>query len=60
MKRDYYEVLGVDRNVSQSDLKKAFKRQEAVAVSVASMVDKEALDIAGRSKPVEKIGSRWV
>ncbi len=26
MKRDYYEVLGVDRNVSQSDLKKAFKR----------------------------------
>tara|TARA_B100000214_G_scaffold74576_1_gene50153 strand:- start:98 stop:1018 length:921 start_codon:yes stop_codon:yes gene_type:complete len=26
VKRDYYEVLGVDRNVSQSDLKKAFKR----------------------------------
>ncbi len=26
MKRDYYEVLGVDRNVSQNDLKKAFKR----------------------------------
>ena len=26
MKRDYYEILGVDRNVSQSDLKKAFKR----------------------------------
>tara|TARA_B100000686_G_scaffold352365_1_gene454101 strand:- start:1281 stop:2201 length:921 start_codon:yes stop_codon:yes gene_type:complete len=26
VKRDYYEVLGVDRNVSQNDLKKAFKR----------------------------------
>ncbi len=26
MKKDYYEVLGVDRDVSQSDLKKAFKR----------------------------------
>ncbi len=26
MKRDYYEVLGVDRNIAQSDLKKAFKR----------------------------------
>ena len=26
MKRDYYEILGVDRSVSESDLKKAFKR----------------------------------
>ena len=26
MKRDYYEILGVDRNVSFPDLKKAFKR----------------------------------
>ena len=26
MKRDYYEILGVDRNVSAPDLKKAFKR----------------------------------
>ncbi len=26
MKRDYYQVLGVDKNVSQNDLKKAFKR----------------------------------
>jgi len=26
VKKDYYEVLGVDRDVSQSDLKKAFKR----------------------------------
>ena len=26
MKRDYYEVLGVDRSVSEGDLKKAFKR----------------------------------
>ncbi|WP_455198246.1 molecular chaperone DnaJ [Kaarinaea lacus] len=25
-KRDYYEVLGVERNVSEADLKKAFKR----------------------------------
>ena len=24
-KRDYYEVLGVDRNVSDSDIKKAFR-----------------------------------
>jgi len=26
VKRDYYEILGVDRNVSAPDLKKAFKR----------------------------------
>tara|TARA_B100001057_G_scaffold230834_1_gene231066 strand:+ start:543 stop:1460 length:918 start_codon:yes stop_codon:yes gene_type:complete len=26
VKRDYYEILGVDRSVSESDLKKAFKR----------------------------------
>ena len=26
MKRDYYEILGVDRSVSEPDLKKAFKR----------------------------------
>ena len=25
-KRDYYEVLGVERNVSDADLKKSFKR----------------------------------
>ena len=25
-KRDYYEVLGVDKNASEDDIKKAFKQ----------------------------------
>ena len=25
-KRDYYEVLGVDKNASEDDIKKAFKK----------------------------------
>jgi len=41
-KRDYYEVLGVDRGVNKADLKKAYRRlamkhqiQQVVAVSAA-------------------------
>lgn len=26
-KRDYYEVLGIDKNASEQDIKKAFRQQ---------------------------------
>ena len=55
-KRDYYEVLGIDKNASEQDIKKAFRQQAKKYHPDLHPGDKEA---EAKFKEVNELWCRW-